>query len=177
MSRLDVYVDSDKKNTIENPEEITAILSNHNVTFSQWQANATLDHTSTQEQVIAAYQPFVSDLMAKSGFQSVDVVSLHPEHPQKAQFRAKFLNEHTHSDDEVRFFVDGSGLFYLHFGNIVYGLLCEKGDLISIPANTEHWFDMGENPSFKCIRLFTDPAGWVAQFTGSEIASNYPLHS
>ena len=42
------------------------------------------------------------------------------------EMRQKFLNEHTHADFEVRFFVDGSGLFYLHVGDRVYLVLCEK---------------------------------------------------
>jgi 1,2-dihydroxy-3-keto-5-methylthiopentene dioxygenase len=88
--------------------------------------------------------------------------------------RQKFLSEHTHADFEVRFFVEGSGLFYLHVGDKVYTLLCEKGDLISVPANTTHWFDMGTKPYFKCIRFFTTPEGWVGNFTGSEIAKQFP---
>jgi 1,2-dihydroxy-3-keto-5-methylthiopentene dioxygenase len=88
--------------------------------------------------------------------------------------RAKFLDEHTHDDFEVRFFVDGRGLFYLHAGGKVYCMLCEKGDLISVPANTTHWFDMGAAPSFKCIRLFTTPDGWVGNFTGSDISRRFP---
>jgi len=62
----------------------------------------------------------------------------------------------------------------MHLEKIVYGIMCMKGDLISVPANTPHWFDMGSNPSFKCIRLFTDPAGWVGHSTGSDIARLFP---
>ena len=112
--------------------------------------------------------------MQENGFQSVDVVSLNPDHPDKAVLRAKFLNEHTHSEFEVRFFVEGQGLFYLHLGDQVYTVLCEQGDLISVPAGATHWFDMGANPHFKAIRLFTNPEGWVANFTGSDIANRFP---
>jgi len=70
--------------------------------------------------------------------------------------------------------VDGQGQFYIHQNDKVYSVLCEQGDLISVPANTPHWFDMGPNPSFKCIRLFTTPEGWVANFTGSRIAQRFP---
>ena len=87
--------------------------------------------------------------------------------------RQKFLAEHTHSEDEVRFFVDGHGLFSLHVAAEVYEVLCEKGDLISVPANTKHWFDMGPNPRFVAIRFFNNPEGWVAQFTGSDIADRF----
>ena len=55
----------------------------------------------------------------------------------------------------------------------VYAMLCTKEDLINVPAGTKHWFDMGTNPFFKCIRMFTNKEGWVAQFTGSTIAGNF----
>lgn len=47
-------------------------------------------------------------------------------------------------------------------------------DLISVPANVSHWFDMGRAPGFKCIRLLVFPDGWVAQFTESNIARLFP---
>ena len=115
----------------------------------------------------------VDRLIAEEGYQTVDVVSMVPDHPEKAAFRQKFLEEHRHSEDEVRFFVEGQGLFTLHIGDRVYEVLCTKGDLISVPANTPHWFDMGPNPRFVAIRLFNNPEGWVANFTGSDIAQRF----
>ena len=103
----------------------------------------------------------------------MDVVSLNSDHPQKAELRAKFLDEHRHGEDEVRFFVAGRGLFVLHIEEHVY-VLCERNDLISVPAGTRHWFDMGEHPHFVAVRLFNNPEGWVAQFTGDDIASRFP---
>ena len=52
----------------------------------------------------------------------------------------------------------------------------EAGDLIGVPANTRHWFDMSESPHFIAIRLFTNVEGWVAKFTGEEIASKFPRY-
>ncbi|WYX20857.1 hypothetical protein WJ973_06740 [Achromobacter xylosoxidans] len=75
----------------------------------------------------------------------------------------------------MRFFVAGSGLFTLHAAGRVYAVLCEQDDLISVPAGLPHWFDMGSAPAFTCIRLFNDPAGWVARFTGDEIATRFPV--
>jgi 1,2-dihydroxy-3-keto-5-methylthiopentene dioxygenase len=103
----------------------------------------------------------------------MDVVSLAADNPNKAELRKKFLDEHRHGEDEVRFFVDGEGLFSLHIGDRVFEVLCQKGDLISVPANTPHWFDMGPNPHFVAIRLFNNPDGWVARFTGSDIAKGF----
>jgi len=32
---------------------------------------------------------------------------------------------------------------------------------------------MGPNPNFTAIRLFNNPEGWVANFTGSDIAQRF----
>ena len=52
-------------------------------------------------------------------------------------------------------------------------LAAQKGDLISVPANTRHWFDMGPNPNFIAIRMFNNPDGWVANFTGDHISTHF----
>lgn len=176
MSRLTIYSENDARatETCTDGAEIGRRLGAIGVRFERWEAARTLAADATPDDVLEAYRAQVDALMTEYGLKSVDVVSLNPDHPEKAALRAKFLDEHTHSDFEVRFFVDGKGLFYIHSGGKVYGVLCEKGDLISVPANTPHWFDMGENPRFKCIRLFTTPEGWVAQFTGDKIAAGYP---
>lgn len=176
MSRLEIRRAGDGVVEAVHTEHaaIAAQLSALGVRFERWQATQLLAADASQEAVLAAYREQVEKLSREYGFQSVDVVSLRPDHPQKAEMRSKFLAEHVHSDFEVRFFVDGSGLFYLHVGERIYLVLCEQGDLISVPADTPHWFDMGDNPDFKCIRLFTVPDGWMAQFTGSGIAERFP---
>lgn len=155
-------------------ETIAARLAEQGVQFERWQATAELAADARQDEVLGAYRDSIDRLNESYGFNAVDVVALRPDNPQKQEFRQKFLAEHTHADFEVRFFVDGSGLFYLHVGDSVYLVLCEKGDLISVPANTTHWFDMGKDPDFKCIRLFTTEEGWVGNFTGNDIAQRFP---
>jgi 1,2-dihydroxy-3-keto-5-methylthiopentene dioxygenase len=155
-------------------DEIAARLTEVGVTLERWEANRTLPPDASDDEVIAAYRDSVDRLMREHGFHSVDVVSMHPNHAKRAELRQKFLDEHVHSDFEVRFFVEGRSMFYIHAAGRVYATLCEQGDLISIPADTRHWFDMGEHPSFRCIRLFTTPDGWVASFTGDPIARRFP---
>ena len=176
MSALRIYDESGQpiEAVIWDYDTIAARLEGLGVQFERWQATEPLAHDAEQEAVLQAYQNSIDQLNKQYGFQSVDVVSLRPDNPKKDEFRQKFLAEHTHADFEVRFFVDGSGLFYLHVNDKVYLVLCEKGDLISVPANTTHWFDMGKDPNFKCIRLFTTDEGWVGDFTGSEIAKQFP---
>jgi 1,2-dihydroxy-3-keto-5-methylthiopentene dioxygenase len=59
-------------------------------------------------------------------------------------------------------------------GQPIFNLLCEKGDLISVPAGTKHWFDAGEfNPFVKAIRVFIDMSGWVPEYTNSGTEKKY----
>ncbi|MED5239382.1 MAG: cupin domain-containing protein [Pseudomonadota bacterium] len=176
MSELKVFAEGAPDSPEQQLTDKTAmarVLAGAGVRYEQWEASAPLSEHPSQEEVIAAYQPDIDRLMETEGYQTVDVVSMVPDHPEKAAFRQKFLDEHRHSEDEVRFFVEGQGLFTLHIDDKVYEVLCTKGDLISVPANTPHWFDMGSQPRFVAIRLFNNTEGWVANFTGSDIASRF----
>ncbi len=177
MSILTVYPNGDVQHAsiIMDFNDIASAINGLGMRFERWEAAQPLDAASSQDTIIAAYQDAIDRLMQERGFQSVDVVSLTPEHPDREVLRQKFLGEHTHDEDEVRFFVEGRGLFYVHIEDNIYSLLCEQGDLLSVPAGIKHWFDTGACPSFKCIRLFTRPDGWVAQFTGSSLPQQYPL--
>ncbi|MCZ2722534.1 cupin [Marinomonas sp. 15G1-11] len=158
-----------------NADEITAILNKEGVNFYRWHASFPIEASTSNEQILEAYSKDIQTLKDAGGYQTVDVVSMHAAHPDKAAFREKFLSEHIHTEDEIRFFVSGKGLFCLHIGEYIYQVLCEKEDLISVPANMPHWFDMGSEPAFTAIRLFNNQEGWVAHFTGSPIADQFPL--
>jgi 1,2-dihydroxy-3-keto-5-methylthiopentene dioxygenase len=144
------------------------------VGFEQWQASEAISPGDPPEAIMAAYRADIDRLVAERGFRSIDVVSIAPDHPEREAMRRKFLDEHFHKEDEVRFFVAGSGLFTLHVGDKVYEVWCEQGDLISVPDGTTHWFDMGPEPSFVAIRFFTEADGWVGHFTGTDIAQRFP---
>lgn len=159
---------------VRDHDAIAAKLSRIGVAFERWNADRSLTPAADEQDILDAYRSPIERLKAAHGFQSADVISVHPEHPHRAELRANFLNEHIHSDFEVRFFVEGRGLFYLHPDDHVYIVLCEQGDLISVPAGIRHWFDMGARPLLKCVRLFTSADGWVADFTGDDISDRFP---
>lgn len=175
MSEIRIYqnISTNLVFTSDNQQKIQEQLAQVGVRYEQWQTQSTVQAGDSSEHVMAAYQADIDRLIHEDGYQTVDVISLTAEHPSKDELRQKFLSEHTHNEDEVRFFVAGQGLFSLHIGDRVYEVLCTAGDLISVPANTPHWFDMGPNPSFVAIRLFNNPEGWVAHYTGSDIAERY----
>jgi len=177
MSRLTIYRDdAPQLAELDTTDEarIREALARINVQFERWAALRPSNSTDQDADILAAYGPEIQRLERDRAFQSVDVLRCLPDHPQREQLRAKFLAEHTHDDDEVRFFVEGAAMFYLHAAARVHMVLCERNDLISVPAGMRHWFDMGPEPHFTVIRLFTTPEGWVARFTGDPIATRFP---
>lgn len=177
MSELRIYTEGDASRleaTHTRFEDIRDALAGIGVAFERWEASAALHRDATQDEIIEAYRSPIDRLMKAYGFKSVDVISLYADHPQRAAMRDKFLHEHTHDDFEVRFFVEGEGLFNLRADGRVYAMRCTQGDLLSVPAGVRHWFDMGPAPHLKAIRLFTTPEGWVATFTGDDIADVFP---
>jgi 1,2-dihydroxy-3-keto-5-methylthiopentene dioxygenase len=113
--------------------------------------------------------------MKKNGYVNADVINVHKDTPNIEAIRQKFLSEHTHAEDEVRFFVDGEGEFFFHLKdrNEVFSLLCQKGDFISVPKGYTHWFDLAPKYHVKAIRVFMTPEGWVANYTNSGVEKKY----
>lgn len=157
MAKLSIY----DQNSIEDYiffDDIKEQLELIGVNIEQWTP------------IDGSYSTSIRELIDQYGFQSADVVE------SDVKLREYFLKEHTHDDFEARFFEEGSGLFYLHVDDKVYLVLCEAGELITVPPGVTHWFDMGENPCFKCVRFFTIEDGWQATFTDSDISSEYPTY-
>ncbi len=183
MTLLHVMAEDDPTTVLlhtEDPDEIVQALAPLNVRFERWEAEEPLPDDASSEDVLKAYREEVDRLCVQGDFRLVDVVRLKPddsdpEWPQKAHAaRTKFLEEHTHDEDEVRFFVEGSGCFYLHVGSSVYAVVCEAGDLLWVPQGTAHWFDMGTRPEFTAIRFFQEEDGWIGNFLPNSIASRFP---
>ncbi|MGV8959036.1 MAG: 1,2-dihydroxy-3-keto-5-methylthiopentene dioxygenase [Stenotrophomonas sp.] len=179
MSRLRIFNDTAPDAPLldsRDGEVIAAELQKIGVTFERWQANQPITAGASQDEVFAAYREDIDRLVAAHGFKSVDVASVPSDHPDRAAIRQKFLDEHYHKEDEVRFFVAGSGLFTLHVADKIYQVECVKNDLISVPDGLTHWFDMGADPDFVAIRFFTEADGWVGHFTGTDLARRFPGH-
>ena len=162
------------KLTTNDPAVIAAELAERGIGFERWPARAELPAGAGPDTVLAAYTQEIQAVQARGSYPTVDAIRMTPDHPDREALRQKFLSEHTHAEDEVRFFVEGRGLFCLHLGEEVLQVLCEADDWISVPAGTKHWFDMGAEPSFCAIRFFDNPEGWVAQFSGDPIADRFP---
>ncbi|MET1074805.1 MAG: cupin [Umezawaea sp.] len=182
MTLLTVWPDSDPTEVLvrtSSPDEVAVELKRLGVRYENWPVVEGLSATPSSEEVLDAYRAQVDRIVETEGYILVDAMHMTPSDDpdwlaKAAEVRGKFLAEHTHDDDEDRFFARGSGVFYLHVDGRVYGVLCEAGDLLSVPADTTHWFDMGTSPDYVSIRFFHDDDGWVANFTGDDIAKGFP---
>lgn len=171
----------DQNISIKDPTEIKAYLDARGIDFAQWEPSAPLPKDADQDAVLKAFEGDFKPLMEEGGYTTADVISVFPDTPNLLAIRQKFLAEHTHTEDEVRYFVEGQGLFWFNLGGEdqpVFNVLCEAGDFISVPKNTSHWFDLGKEAYVRAIRIFIDPSGWVANYTNSGVDARYnPTYS
>ena len=177
MSLLTIYPDNQPDAVAlrtDDPGEIAAALREIKVRFERWSLPVNVDPDAGPDQILESYRPYLDRLIGEGGAGSADVIKLTPDHPSLPALRAKFLDEHTHTEDEVRFFVSGAANFVIHENGRVYDARCTAGDLISIPANIKHWFETGDRPEFTVLRIFTDQAGWVPHYTGDDISRHFP---
>lgn len=141
--------------------QIRATLAEYGVPFEQWGVRAS--NGASDDQIIDLYQEEVDQLKRDRGYQSVDLVALRPDTPNLEAILAKFDKEHHHIDDEVRFTVEGEGVFEIEAepGNMLK-FTAEPGDLIVVPANRRHLFYLTDKRTIRCIRLFQTKSGWEA---------------
>ena len=178
MSRLTVYEDAKPDAPVlrtEDAARIAAELAPIGVTFERWDSPVAIDDAAPAETILDAYRPYLDRLMGANGAGSADVLRLRPGAENYGPLRMKFLSEHTHTEDEIRFFVHGGGSFVMHVDGRVYDAHCTAGDLIAVPANIRHWFDAGTEPDFTALRVFTDTSGWVPHYTGDAISARFPV--
>jgi len=160
--------------TITDFYQIKSYLSSHQIMIDKWEANSLLTKDSTQEEILNAYSHALKPFMEKHGYQTADVINVHPQTENLMAIREKFMKEHRHSDDEIRFFVDGEGIFWFHLDNDeVIAVTCSAGDFMSVPKNFRHWFDLHPKYSVKAIRIFSNIEGWVPHYTNSGVDQKY----
>jgi 1,2-dihydroxy-3-keto-5-methylthiopentene dioxygenase len=178
MSRLTVYTDTNPDAPLlrtEDPVAVAKALQPIGVRFERWDSPVALAEDAAPEAILDAYRPYLDGLMGPGGAGSADVIRLTPDNPAGPAMRQKFLSEHIHTEDEIRFFVRGAGSFVMHVDGKVFDAYCTQGDLISVPAGIKHWFDAGESPSFTALRVFQDTTGWTPHYTGDAIAERFPV--
>lgn len=176
MAKL-VFRNSGK--TVTDEIEIKEILSSYGVIYDRWgidrlpediRKKYEIDEENSKA-IINAYEKELKELKEKMGYITEDIVVLSDKTPNLDALLEKFKREHHHIDDEVRFVVDGSGIFPIKIDGEIVDVHVEAGELIVVPAGARHWFELDENRKIKCIRVFKTPAGWEAIYNENEKAT------
>ena len=163
-----------KSEHITDYEAIKSRLAEIGIGYEVWKPKTHLDKTASSEQVLEGFADQINQLKAEGGYVAADVIDLFPDTPNLDVMLAKFSKEHWHDEDEVRFIIEGRGVFHIHpEGGEVVALEVEEGDLARVPAGTWHWFDLCEEKRIRAIRLFQDPAGWTPRYTESGVDKGY----
>lgn len=176
MSSLTVYHQSspDMPNKmLTHAEDIASTLVAVGVQFAQLPVAQPVLAGASQEEVLAACQAQIQQLSGEYGYAGLDVLSLCDERGLNNELRASLLKEQRCAVAQLRYCVAGRGLLSLHIDDYVYALLCEKNDLVVLPAGTRNWFDIGERPRVALVRLFDSPQLPVIEDTGEAIAERF----
>lgn len=164
----------DQNRTLTSPEEISAFLKPFGIWYEHWAVEGRLKPSATDADILAEYAPEIEKVKAAGGFVTADVINVHPDTPNLDAMLSKFNKEHTHSEDEVRFTVEGKGVFHLHPENgPVFAVTVESGDMINVPRGTKHWFNLCDDRHIRCIRFFEDVSGWTPHYVDAGVHSNY----
>ena len=115
----------------------------------------------------ASYQDALDRLKRQRGYVEQDIVALAPDTPDLDAICAKFVDEHSHAEDEVRFVLSGEGVFDIRSRDDRWmRVRVEPGDLIVVPKDRFHRFMLTDAKQIRCVRLFKDSAGWVPHYRG-----------
>lgn len=153
---------------------VKTFLATYGIDYEQWPSDRAVDDKATSETLLAAYAPEIESWKARGGYRTADVIDVRPDTPNLEAMLAKFSREHWHDEDEVRFIVEGRGLFHVHPpGGQVFAIEVEAGDLIRVPRGTHHWFDLCADRRIRAIRLFQDQSGWTPRYTDTGIDQQF----
>jgi 1,2-dihydroxy-3-keto-5-methylthiopentene dioxygenase len=171
MARLTI---AGEDRRIDDPQQIREYLQPLGICYEHWEVAGRIGPEATDEEILSAYAAEIERLKEQGGYVTADVINVSPDTPGLDAMLNKFNQEHTHSDDEVRFTVSGGGIFHIHreHGPVV-AIQVESGDLINVPAGTRHWFDLCSDRTIRCIRLFVDPSGWTPHYVDDPIHQDH----
>ena len=160
--------------TITGADNVSAFLAPHGIEYEPTEPSVPIGPEATADQVLAAYKDKIDELKARGGYVTADVIDVFPHTPNLDVMLNKFNSEHWHDEDEVRFIIEGRGLFHIHpKTGPVFAIEVEKGDLIRVPRGTHHWFDLCGDRRIRAIRLFQDPSGWTPHYTNTGVDKDF----
>lgn len=143
-------------------DDIAATLAEQGVRLERRTDELRIRPGTAQEQVLAECQGLLDQLMTAHGSVAFGLLNRDGLDPTQADLR----EEHVHEAVEVFAVISGRAQVSLRLGDYVHAVLCEKGDVLVVPAGLRRWMDLGDNPFCLALRLFGSEAGMQPQFTG-----------
>ena len=164
----------DEKKTLSEFEEVRAHLASMGIDYERWKPAHEVAANASAAEILAAYAPEIERLKSQGGYVTADVIDVSPQTPGLDAMLNRFNSEHWHDEDEVRFIIEGRGIFHIHprEGKVV-SITVEAGDLLRVPRGTWHWFDLCQERRIRAIRLFQDMSGWTPHYTESGVDRGY----
>lgn len=163
-----------EKVTLQDQPEVAAFLARYGIDYERWVPAQPIAADAAPETILSAYATEIDALKARGGYVTADVIDVRPETPNLDQMLARFSREHWHDEDEVRFIIEGRGLFHVHPpAGPVFAIEVGAGDLIRVPRGTHHWFDLCGDRRIRAIRLFQDVSGWTPHYTDTGIDKSF----
>jgi 1,2-dihydroxy-3-keto-5-methylthiopentene dioxygenase len=159
---------------IEDHAAVTAYLADAGLPYERWPVEGRIASGADANAVLAAYAPEIERLKRMGGYVTADVIDVSAQTPNLDAMLAKFDKEHSHAEDEVRFIIDGAGLFFIRpASGPVFAIQVGAGDLLRVPAGTRHWFTLCADRRIRAIRLFVDPGGWTPKYYDDGVHAQY----
>ncbi len=155
-----------KDKTITNFEEAKKFLKKYGLYIEFWEPE--LEDVSISDPLLK-YRNQIEKLKKRFNYATADYCSLDKSSPDLDKMLQPFMKEHHHTDDEVRFTVEGKGIFGVNpISDPTFEIYVEPGDLLVVPANTRHWFKLTEEKNICCIRIFKENPKWEAVYEMSK---------
>lgn len=162
-----------KTKTITDKKEAKSFLEKYRLYAEFWEPDIT---DSKLTEPLERYRNQIDKLKKKFGYASADCCSLNTSNPNLDKILDPFKKEHHHTDDEVRFTVEGEGIFGVNpLSDPPFEVYVEKGDLLVVPAMTRHWFELTEKKNICCLRIFKENPKWEAVYEMTPLGSSLKL--
>ncbi|QMV44582.1 cupin domain-containing protein [Cohnella cholangitidis] len=157
---------------IENEDQVLEFLTKQNVLYEHWDVSKLPSQLyekfvlSDEEKntLLSSYDTEIRDLAERRGYKVWDIVALSEATPNLPELLKKFEQVHTHTEDEVRAITAGRGIFIIKGDEQTgyFDVELSAGDVISVPEGQPHFFTLMDNKAIVAVRLFIEPAGWIA---------------
>ncbi len=178
MSKLALYTPFNLQKPFRESDDAlycTETLAEYGIRFEQWKTVSVMPGINfSDEAIMNVYAAQIEQVKRELGYSVVDISRMTPNDKFAITIRGRYLSEHTHEEDEVRFFLSGRALLYIHVDQRIHIIECTKGDFFIIPKGIKHWMDIGPKPDFIVMRWFNSQQAFTNHFTDDFVAEATP---